>query len=361
MTSRRTAVFAILICLPALILVALGAAYVAANVPRMIRNEPRRVGLAYRAVAEDLAENPSIATYAGKRKPGWRKSGSVGGAAWGRQEHGGTCEVWLQSGKDEWRSVEVEAVRSVDYALIYYWFGSAAALVLLGLTAFAVTCFVRFMKERDDFLAATAHDLTTPLVGMRHFIGRDDEEARNLNERMIRLVGNIRDFLKLGGRRSRPAKEPFDLVAAYASAYALFRADYRDIFDGEDIALELPADGRLMAIGDETLVVQIIWNLLGNDLKYAAPYGRVSVRFSSDAGVARVEFVDEGQGMTKRQMARAFDRYYRAKTVLDSGKGGFGIGLCTAREFARAMGGDLAVRPNVPSGCVFSLTLPAAR
>ncbi len=360
MTNGRIVLFSTLICLPAVGMVGVGAAYVAANVPRMIRNEPRRIGLAYRAVAEDLRENPAMATYVGARKPGWRKTGSVGGAAWGRHEKGATCEVWLQSSGDEWRSVEVESVRPTNYALIYYWFGSAVAMILLGLSAFAVVCFVRFMKERDDFLAATAHDLTTPLVGLRHFIGRDDDEARNLNERMIRLVGNIRDFLKLGGRRPPPAKVPFDLVAAYEAAYALFRADYRDVFDGEDIALELPAEGRLMAIGDETLAVQIIWNVLGNDLKYAAPYGRVSVRFSSGDGQVRLEFIDEGQGMTKGQMARAFDRYYRAKTVLASGKGGFGIGLCTSREFARAMGGDLTVRPNTPSGCIFTLTLLSA-
>ena len=64
--------------------------------------------------------------------------------------------------------------------------------------------------------------------------------------------------------------------------------------------------------------------------------------------------------MTPRQMRRAFDRYYRAKTVLESGKGGFGIGLCTSREFARAMGGDLSVRANSPHGCVFTLSLPSA-
>ncbi|MBQ1428690.1 MAG: sensor histidine kinase, partial [Kiritimatiellae bacterium] len=48
-----------------------------------------------------------------------------------------------------------------------------------------------------------------------------------------------------------------------------------------------------------------------------------------------------------------------AKTVLESGKGGFGIGLCTAREFAEAMGGTLTVRANEPRGCVFTLELPA--
>ena len=80
---------------------------------------------------------------------------------------------------------------------------------------------------------------------------------------------------------------------------------------------------------------------------------------SAGGGMVHAAFVDEGQGMTQSQMRRAFDRYYRAKTVLEAGKGGFGIGLCTAREFARAMGGDLVVEGNAPKGCVFTLSLPA--
>ena len=106
------------------------------------------------------------------------------------------------------------------------------------------------------------------------------------------------------------------------------------------------------------MALQILWNLFGNDLKYAAPYGKVTVRFGRADGLITVEFADEGPGMTPWQMKRAFDRYYRARTVLESGKGGFGIGLCTAREFARAMGGDLTVRANDPKGCVFALSFP---
>ena len=108
------------------------------------------------------------------------------------------------------------------------------------------------------------------------------------------------------------------------------------------------------------MLVQILWNLLGNDLKYAAPYGRVRAVFSRGGGMVRMELADVGQGMTKQQRKKAFDRYYRSRTVLESGKGGFGIGLCTAREFAVAMKGTLTVKSNSPQGCVFTLELPAA-
>lgn len=230
----------------------------------------------------------------------------------------------------------------------------------VAMTIFGIMYFWKFVKERDDFLAATAHDLTTPLIGLRYAIGRNEEDARSLNERMLRLVENIKDFLKLGTRRI-PEKKPFDALKAYSEAYKIFAADYRDLFDGNDVEKEFDRDeNSFTALGDETLAIQIMWNLLGNDLKYAAPYGKVKVCFSKEKSHIKISFVDEGQGMTERQMKKAFDRYYRASTVLKSGKGGFGIGLCTAREFARSMGGDLVLTKNVPNGCIFTLTLPCA-
>ena len=88
--------------------------------------------------------------------------------------------------------------------------------------------FWKFVKSRDDFLAATAHDLTTPLVGMRMMIGKCDDEAKKLNERMLLIVNNIKDFLKLGGKRKKPELKPVDIVALTKEAYQLFAADYGD-------------------------------------------------------------------------------------------------------------------------------------
>ena len=354
---RKTFVFAFLICLPALLLVGFGATYVAVKVPGWIRAEPARITREYRETAEALLGDPGVAEDVGPRRRGWRRVGKVSGHAWGWLPEGGRIRVWVGTGPDVCRSAFVEAISPVPYALVFYWGGSVVALVLALLTALAVWSFLRFLRERDDFIAATAHDLTTPLAGLRLTIGRSPEDSRLLVERLLLVVGNLKDFLRLGGRRPPPAACDIDLAALAAEAYGLFADDYRDLFDGADV--EIASDGPVIARGDATLVMQILWNLFGNDLKYAAPYGSVAVRVRRDGESAVVDFVDEGQGMTRREMRRAFDRYYRARTVLESGRGGFGIGLCTSREFARAMGGDLTVRANEPSGCVFTLRLPA--
>ena len=268
--------------------------------------------------------------------------------------------VWYEEGANIYvRSVDY--VPETNYRALFTVFGGVFLLVLVSVTIVGIRYFVRYVKSRDDFLAATAHDLTTPLVGMRMMIGRCDDEAKRLNERMILIVNNIKDFLKLGGKRRKPELKPVDIVTLTKEAYELFAADYADS-EGDEVVFDSSRlqSGAVGVLADEAMALQILWNLFGNDLKYAAPYGKVAVRFAQEGAFVKVEFVDEGQGMTPRQMKKAFDRYYRAKTVLQSGKGGFGIGLCTAREFARAMGGDLAVRANDPKGCIFTLSLPAS-
>jgi len=360
MRGGRVLFFSFLICLPAVLLVSAGAWLIAANVPRAIRTAPSRIGREYREVAETLLEHPSLASGEGERRAGWRQNGKLDGRPWGYVVTNGTALVWHLTDGRRCRWIERPAIRPFPYALVFYWGGAVAGFLLFGLSALFVACFLAYMRERDDFLAATAHDLTTPLVGMRRMIGRDDEEVRRLNERMLLLVDNIKNFLKLGGRRKAPDLKSCDLVALCREAYALFAADYEDS-EGGPVVFRAPHTSQTSlpcVQADEAMTLQILWNLFGNDLKYAAPYGKVEVRFSSEEARVRVEFADEGPGMSAWQRRKAFDRYYRAKTVLSSGKGGFGIGLCTAREFARAMGGDLTIRPNAPKGCVFELCLP---
>ena len=367
--------------LPTACVVAFVIYFLVVDVPKIVNDERVRVAEKSERAAQDLREDNAQADFTWVRGVGivsgdfsmtnsfpatlsWKgwapKGGTRNRGIWGWRKTEKGRLVWVRGtgGKLDTVYARYVDIEEHDYASTFYLFGPVFLFVLVGITCLGVKYFIDYVRTRDDFLAATAHDLTTPLVGMRYMIGRSDEDAKALNERMIRLVENIKDFMKLGGKRPEAKREPFDILKAYSEAYALFREDYRDLFGGEDVPVEA---GRLPPVlGDDTLTVQILWNLLGNDLKYAASYGPVRVRFAAESGFVKVEFIDEGQGMAPRDMRRAFDRYYRAKTVLQSGKGGFGIGLCTAREFAEEMGGSLSLRANNPHGCIFTLQLPAA-
>lgn len=359
MKNWRVLLFAGLISLPAVLLISVGAVLVFTNIPRAIRNEPSRVGREYRDLAEDLIAHPEQAKLGEHREVGWRQVSKIEGIPWGYIVKENRATIWFKKSENEWRWIERDAIRPFPYALIFYGGGAIAAVLIAFLTVLILVCFWRFDRARDDFLSAAAHDLTTPLVGMRRLIARNPKEAQRLNERMLLIVNNIKDFLRLGGKQRSLTLTKFDLVSLCHEAYELFADDYADSESGAVEFDESALEGQTREVfADETLTLQILWNLFGNDLKYASPYGKVSVRFFIEGSMMVVEFIDEGLGMTRRQMRHAFNRYYRAKTVLETGKGGFGIGLCTAREFAHLMKGKLTVRSNVSRGCVFTLQLP---
>lgn len=361
MKGVRPFVHCALISFPTIVLCAAGIYFLLNEVPRIARNERAAITREYRRIAKKiLTRTEAEFDYVGPReKRGWRMTGRIDGQKWGVTESAQGRLVWVEKDGIA-RGIRVDARDGIDYERLLTVGVVSALAVLIVLTFVCVRFFLRYARMRDDFLAAAAHDLTTPLAGMRYLIGSDDESAKALNERLIRIVANIRDFLQCGGKRRKPQLSTFDLRRAYEEAYRLFRDDYRDAFDGADVAFEVAgadAAEAWLVRADETMTVQILWNLLGNDLKYAAPYGKVRARMERDGPFVLFSLIDEGPGMTARQMRKAFNRYYRARTVLRTGKGGFGIGLCTAREFAKAMGGGLSVRKNRPAGCRFELRL----
>ena len=342
---------------PTLAVVALGVYFMFSEVPGIVRTERRRVNDLYRPIAAEIKAGkageivtnlPGRVEFSGQMKPG----------RWGwRSVSRGTSAVWYEENKTV-LCREVPAFPETDFAFIFWAFGPTVLFILSAMTVHGVYRYHEHLKARSDFMKATAHDLITPIAGMKLAIGRDDATARLLCDRLSRLVDNVRDFIRFDGTVTI-AQDVFDLREAYTEAYALYAEDYRDLFDGADVEVE--DDGGIYAVsGDETRTVQVLWNLLGNDLKYAAPYGKVRVKFTREKEFVGMDFIDEGPGMSEYALRHAFDRYYRERTVLESGKGGFGIGLCTAREFVRLMGGRLTVKKNDPHGCVFTLRLPAA-
>lgn len=357
MKSFRFIVADLFICVPFVLLSAGMAGFVWVALPRLEAHEAELVRARYRDVAEAIKDGEARGVRSVVR--GMRKSlGRLSRGTWGVDGKGEDAFVWYAPPNSaRIRGVVMPTIEPYDFRRPVYWVGGLTLLLLVVLTDVGLRRFRRFSQEREDFMAATVHDLATPLLGLELSVSRDPAMAKVLVQQLQRLVENLRTFVRLGGQHPKPQCVDVDVVAACREAYAIFQPDYEDSFGG---GVSFDREEPLLVRGDPTWIVQICWNLFGNDLKYAAPFGKVSVRFAQEGRFAYVSWVDEGPGLNRVQRRRAFDRYYRARTARTTGKGGFGIGLCTSREFARLLDGDLTVGPNRPRGCVFTLKLPCS-
>ncbi len=131
----------------------------------------------------------------------------------------------------------------------------------------------------------------------------------------------------------------------------------RPQFADKAVALDVVRRGQLHALADPDRIIQVLTNLLGNALRATSPGGAVTLDAAPDGSGVQVAVTDTGVGLTSDQLARVFDRFWRAPR---SGGQGSGIGLTIARAIAEAHHGTLrASSPGPGKGATFVLTLPS--
>jgi two-component system sensor histidine kinase TctE len=209
-------------------------------------------------------------------------------------------------------------------------------------------------RAQDDFRANVAHQLRTPLAGLRLQLEwlaerhRDDPEtARSVelllqaNERMIRQANQLLSLERAGPDRFEQAQlAPLDLSAIVAEAVQSFveRAVRKDI----DLGFELEPT---QVSGERHMLRDLVDNLVDNALRYTPAQGTVTVHCRPTPEGALFAVEDSGPGIPPEKRARVFQRFVR----LDQHSQGSGLGLAIVREIAAAHGAQVELG-DAPGG-----------
>jgi signal transduction histidine kinase len=173
-----------------------------------------------------------------------------------------------------------------------------------------------------------------------------------------RLIAELFDTVQAGRRA-------IALTPALLDLHALVRHAVDDSRQAAlsarlEVAMDLGAQ-RHWVNGDRLRLLQILWNLMNNALKFTPAHGSIHIRtFNTAAPAVIVEVEDTGIGLAARDLKKIFDPFEQAGP--GKRRGGLGLGLSLSRELARLHGGDLTARSEGEGrGSVFVLTLPTAR
>jgi signal transduction histidine kinase len=248
--------------------------------------------------------------------------------------------------------------------------GLSAAL-LAGLSVVALVWRTeRLATERAQFAAAAAHELRTPLAGLRMYgemlaegLGdpqRRDQYARRVAdeaERLGRVVANVLEFTRLERGTLRVQVAPHDLSQVVAVAVA--KQQPALVAAGCAVETDLPA-APVVAACDPDAVTQIVQNLVDNAEKYSrgTPERRVRVAVVARDGRALVTVADNGPGVSARLQGRLFRAFVRGDDP--DAPAGLGLGLALTRALARAQAGDVTHASAPGGGAAFTLGLPLA-
>lgn len=228
----------------------------------------------------------------------------------------------------------------------------------------------RLVKERNEYLIVSAHQMKSPLLTMIFSINTLlGEYAGKLNSKQLGIATSIKrsaetlqdliaDIIELEKLRSgKIVFESIDLV----SISVLAIEELRDKISEKDIQFDVNLPDKQVVIKGHRLgIKQVILNLLENAIKYSNHYGEVSYSLGYDESKLTVTGVvkDRGIGVPKEEQAEIFMEFYRAQNARRHDATGTGFGMVIVKQVLDLCGGSIKLDSREAEGARFTFTLP---
>ena len=239
----------------------------------------------------------------------------------------------------------------------------------------AIADLRQVLRTRDEFLSSAAHDLKTPLAGVKATaqllvrraarVAAEDatlaQGLRSIDAAATRMTGLINELLDLArsemGQPLALDPQPTDLTALVQRA----AADQLPIHPDHPIRVELPPT-PLIGVWDPARLQRVLDNLLSNAIKYSPQGGDIRVAVSQETGpsgepLAVMRVTDRGIGIPAADLPHVFERFHRGANT-EGRLPGTGIGLASVRTIVEAHGGAISIHSEEHRGTTVTVQLP---
>jgi two-component system, OmpR family, sensor histidine kinase SenX3 len=226
----------------------------------------------------------------------------------------------------------------------------------------------RMEATRRDFVANVSHELKTPVGAMRVLAealqasADDPDMVRRFSDKMVTesqrladMVGELIELSRLQGAERLPdlGAVDVDIVVSEALSRHKVAADKADI----SITTDPPTGFRVL--GDQTLLVTALANLVSNAIAYSPNGSGISISRRRRGGSVEIAVTDRGIGIAKADQARVFERFFRVDKARSRATGGTGLGLAIVKHVAANHNGTIRLWSQPGTGSTFTLSIPA--
>ena len=224
-------------------------------------------------------------------------------------------------------------------------------------------------RLKTDFIAITSHELRTPLgliLGHATFLRElaSEEYAEQLDmiirnaTKLKTIVENLSDVDNIQTGAARLRNQQISLTKIIDDVIETFQGEA----NSRNITLKSEAGESPYHLDADAVKLSIaLSNLVKNALQFTETGGHVTIGVEEDAGYYKVTVIDDGIGISARDLPRVFERFFQVETHLTRRYGGMGLGLAVAKAIIELHGGRIWAESAEGKGSKFTFLVPAGQ
>ena len=223
---------------------------------------------------------------------------------------------------------------------------------------------------RRSFVANVSHELRTPMTSIAGFIDgildgtiAPEKQTHYLHivseevKRLSRLVRSMLNLSRIEAGELKVQTTQFNVLEVICETVFSFEQG----INSKHLDIRGLDTEKIMVEADPDLIHQVVYNLIENAVKFVNDGGYLEFNFNVDGRMTYVGIRNSGEGLSKEEIPKVFDRFYKTDRSRGMDKNGVGLGLYLVRSIINLHGGDIIVKSSPGEYTEFVFSIPTAK
>lgn len=285
----------------------------------------------------------------------------------------GKARVYFPKHKNLVYYFAVRFPKETSYVLssLQFWFVLSFALIVI-LVIYVYSIFTilqqkKYSELQRDFINNMTHEFKTPLSSIliaSNYLNRQDkiksdEKLEKYTEIIINQSNKLNHHIEKILNIAKSDNSPLDLELTEVSVVSVIENVVENIrlkYENANVFIHNSKDYGIRA--DEFHFTNIIYNLIDNSIKYCENKPEIHIILSEENRNLKLEFSDNGIGISKKNLSFIFDKFYRIPSKKSNEVNGFGLGLYYVKKICTLHHWKINARNNPENGITITLLIP---
>ncbi len=223
-------------------------------------------------------------------------------------------------------------------------------------------------RYRREFLGNVSHELKTPIFNIQGYIhtlidgALEDPDVNRKYllrtsksiDRMISIIEDLEQLARLDSDELDLNLTEWDFIELVNELIEFFEIKSNE----KKISLKLDSSvDKLHVVADKEKINQVLLNLISNSIKYGKIGGQIFIKIDKKVRVSKIMVIDNGIGISKKNMPRVFERFYRVDKGRSRSQGGTGLGLAIVKHIIEAHDEKVYLKSQENKGTTISFNI----